>query len=70
VSELFGRACLKTETGKNAANGYRGMSIFPINRNIFSEMDFSPAEEKHLKEGTSSNNVAAISPSTSCQSLV
>jgi hypothetical protein len=43
VSELFGRAYLKTQTKGSTVNGIRGKGICPINRHIFSDVDFVTA---------------------------
>jgi hypothetical protein len=77
VPELFGRAYLKTQTRKNTVNGFRATVIYLVNINLFLDVDFAAAEEEEcLQEVTNDNNVpdsnqqAAVSPSTCCQSLV
>jgi hypothetical protein len=44
VAALFTEAYLKSATALNARNGFRKTGIFPLNRDIFQDHEFAPAD--------------------------
>ena len=44
LASLFGKAYLKSATAQNAASGLRKSDIYPIDRHIFQDHEFAPAE--------------------------
>jgi len=43
VVELFGKAYIKCQTAEIAANGFKVGGIYPFNRNVFTEADYTAA---------------------------
>jgi hypothetical protein len=47
VSELFGNAYLKVQTGKIATSNFTAIGLHQLKRNIFEDFDFDAATEEH-----------------------
>jgi hypothetical protein len=45
TSEVFERAHLKANMEENSINGFQ-TRIYPVNRGVFTDVDFTPATEK------------------------
>ena len=43
VPQLFNEAFVRTATAKTAINGFRKCGIYPVDRNIFQDYEFSPS---------------------------
>ena len=48
LASLFGKAFLKSATAQNAASGFRKTGIYPVDRYIFQDHEFAPAELANL----------------------
>lgn len=46
ISELFGRAYLKIQSGSNAVKDFQITGIYLVNRHVFDETDFLAAQQK------------------------
>ena len=44
LASLFGKAYLKSVTAQNAESGFRKTGIYPLDRHIFQDHEFAPAE--------------------------
>ena len=55
IVELFGRAYLKVQTSEIAANGNLVTGLWPLNKYIFSEVDYLAAQQDAVKDGCTVN---------------
>lgn len=68
ITELFGRAYRKCQTGEIAAKGFNVGGIFPFNRHIFTDADYLAAKSEDREpesEGDVSLNTSASEPGPS-----
>lgn len=52
IAELLGNAFLRCQTGELAISGFRVTGIFPVNRKVFSDVDFAPSEDINVQSVT------------------
>ena len=57
VCELLGNAYLQVQTGKIAAGGFRATGLYPVNRDIFNDVEFHVTEDE---DGIEANEPAEI----------
>lgn len=50
ISELFGRAYLKIQSGERAIKGFAATGLYPTRRDVFKEEDFLAAEGQNMEE--------------------
>ena len=62
VAELFGQAYIRAATSLTAVNGFRKTGIFPVNRDVFQDHDFAPAETTDVPMHAADDIVDAASP--------
>ena len=48
IAYIFGAACLRAATPQNAIKGFEKCGIYPLDRDVFQENDFLPAEPTDL----------------------
>nr|CAD7198813.1 unnamed protein product [Timema douglasi] len=61
VTQLVAEAYARAATVENSINGFRGCGIWPVDRNVFKDSDFLPAE---YLEPSEDSNVDAHAPLT------
>jgi hypothetical protein len=64
VAELLSEAYGKAATLSNAMGGFRKSGIWPVNRNVFTDVDFAPSDHLQISENLNEND----RPSTSNRS--
>ena len=50
IPQLVGVALTRTQTSEHAINGFKATGIFPINKGIFTEIDYAPDDEEEVFE--------------------
>lgn len=62
IGSLLGLAYNRAATMQTAVSGFRKTGIYPLNRNVFDEIDFAPAETTERREQGVNNNVSEDVP--------